>query len=77
MTKTVTALEDAGLATRTRSATDRRAVVVAATAKGRAVLERGRAARVRTIAALLAPLSKADRRALAHAAAIIAAALAR
>jgi DNA-binding MarR family transcriptional regulator len=77
MTKTVTALEDAGLATRTRSTTDRRAVVIAATARGRAVLERGRAARVRTIAALIAKVPRSDRRVLARAADIIAGALAR
>ena len=72
ITKTVTALEAAGLARRTRSAEDRRVVLVSATAKGRSLLERGRAARVRVVADLLADLSEADLRTLARAAALIA-----
>ena len=72
ITKTVTALEAAGLARRTRSVDDRRVVMVSATAKGRSLLERGRAARVRVVAGLLADLSEADLRTLARAAAIVA-----
>jgi DNA-binding MarR family transcriptional regulator len=53
ITKTVTALEAAGLVTRTRSDSDRRVVLVSATDAGRALLERGRAARVRVIAGLV------------------------
>lgn len=72
ITKTVTALEAAGLAERVRSEVDRRVVLVRATPRGRALLERGRAARVRVIAGLLAGASERDRRVLQHAAEIIA-----
>lgn len=75
ITKTVAALEAAGLVERVRSAADRRVVVVRATAAGRALLERGRAARVRVIAELLGDLSERDRRTLDRAADIIAARL--
>jgi DNA-binding MarR family transcriptional regulator len=54
ITKMVGALESAGLARRERSETDRRVVLVSATPGGRRLLQRGRAARVRAIAALLA-----------------------
>jgi DNA-binding MarR family transcriptional regulator len=54
ITKTVTALESAGLAHRERSASDQRVVLVSATSAGRRLLERGRAARVRAVAAVLA-----------------------
>lgn len=76
ITKTVTALERAGLVRRTRSERDRRVVLVAATARGRSRLERGRAARVRAVADLLDGLSAADLRTLQRAAAIIARVLA-
>jgi DNA-binding MarR family transcriptional regulator len=72
ITKTVTALEGAGLVRRSRSAEDRRVVLVAATAKGRALLERGRAARVRAVADLLGDLSDTDLRTLRRAAALVA-----
>lgn len=72
ITKTVTALEATGLARRSRSTQDRRVVLVSATAKGRALLERGRGARVRVVAELLRELSDADLRTLARAAAVIA-----
>jgi DNA-binding MarR family transcriptional regulator len=71
MTKTVAALEAAGLASRTRSADDGRVVLVAATRAGRALLERGRAARVRVVAGLIADLSDRDRRTLHRAAEIV------
>jgi DNA-binding MarR family transcriptional regulator len=77
MTKTVTALEAAGLATRTRSADDARVVLVAATDAGKALLHRGRAARVRLVAKLIADLSERDRHTLRRAASLIAGALAR
>ena len=54
ITKMVGALESAGLARRERLETDRRVVLVSATRAGKRLLERGRAARVRAIAALLA-----------------------
>jgi DNA-binding MarR family transcriptional regulator len=71
ITKTVAALEKAGLAVRERSAGDRRVVLVRATDDGRALLLRGRDARVRRVAALLGDLSERDRRALHRAAEII------
>jgi DNA-binding MarR family transcriptional regulator len=72
ITKTVAALEADGLAERVRSEEDRRVVLVRATPRGRALLERGRAARVRVIAGLIRGLSERDRRTLDRAAAIIA-----
>jgi DNA-binding MarR family transcriptional regulator len=54
ITKMVGALESAGLARRERSETDRRVVLVSATPAGKRLLQRGRAARVRAIAALFA-----------------------
>jgi DNA-binding MarR family transcriptional regulator len=72
ITKTVGALERDGLAERVRSESDRRVVLVRATPRGVARLERGRAARVRAVADLLAPVSERDRRTLARAARIIA-----
>ena len=75
ITKTVAALEADGLAERLRSAEDRRVVLVRATAAGRALLEQGRAARVRLIANLLGELSERDRRTLDRAADLIAARL--
>jgi DNA-binding MarR family transcriptional regulator len=70
-------LEAAGLVRRTRSTSDRRVVLVSATAKGRALLERGRAARVRVVAAMLSDLADADLRTLSRAANLIARLLAR
>src|SRR5215207_7894773 len=75
ITKTVAALEAAGLATRERSATDRRVVLVSATPAGRRLLERGRAARVRAVAALLADATDPQLRTLRRAAELIAARL--
>jgi DNA-binding MarR family transcriptional regulator len=72
ITKTVTALEASGLARRERSTSDRRVVLVRATGKGRTLLERGRAARVRVVAELLTGISDADLHTLDRAAAIIA-----
>lgn len=72
ITKTVTALEADGLVQRVPSAEDRRVVLVTATARGRRLLDRGRAARVEMIAGLMRGLSERDRRTLARAAAIIA-----
>jgi DNA-binding MarR family transcriptional regulator len=76
ITKTVTALEAAGLATRTRSERDRRVVLVAATDAGRELLERGRAARVLVIADLIGRLPDADVAALQRAAELLGTALA-
>jgi DNA-binding MarR family transcriptional regulator len=71
MTKTVAALEAAGLVTRTRSDPDRRIVLVAATDAGRALLEQGRAARVRVVADLIGSLPESDISALQRAAELI------
>jgi DNA-binding MarR family transcriptional regulator len=70
MTKTVTALETAGLVRRERHPTDRRIVLVTATDAGRDLLHDGRRARVRLVADLLTGLPAADRATL-HAAATI------
>jgi len=72
ISKTVTALEQAGLATRTRGGRDRRVVLVAATDAGRALLEQGRAARVRVVAEMIRSLPEADRTTLRAAADLIA-----
>lgn len=72
ITKLVTALEAAGLARRERDVTDRRLVIVTATAAGAALLERGRAARVAQIADLLAGASPAELAVLRQCAEIIA-----
>jgi DNA-binding MarR family transcriptional regulator len=75
ITKMVTAMESAGLAQRERSETDRRVVLVSATPAGKRLLERGRAARVRAIAALLADASEAELQTLRAASDVIAARL--
>jgi DNA-binding MarR family transcriptional regulator len=71
VTKTVTLLERRGLVARERSTADRRVVLVTATAAGRQLLERGRAARVRAVAELLAELPPADRAVVRRAAALV------
>ena len=72
ITKMVTALESAGLAQRERSETDRRVVLVSATPAGKRLLQRGRAARVRAIAALLADTTEAQLQTLRAASDVIA-----
>jgi DNA-binding MarR family transcriptional regulator len=72
ITKLVAALEADGLVVRERSTTDRRVVLVSATAAGRRLLERGRAARVRAVADLLADATARDLATLRRAAQIIA-----
>ncbi|HET8658282.1 MAG TPA: MarR family transcriptional regulator [Micromonosporaceae bacterium] len=72
ITKLVTALEAAGLVERSRSAQDRRVVTVSATAAGRRLLERGRAARVRSVARLLDGVPLEELAVLRRAAGIIA-----
>lgn len=75
VTKMVAALEADGLVERVRSHSDRRVVEVRATAKGRSLLESGRAARVKVIAGLFDNLTERDRATLDRAAAIVARAL--
>jgi DNA-binding MarR family transcriptional regulator len=77
ITKMVGALESAGLAQRDRSETDRRVVLVSATPLGKHLLERGRAARVRAIAALLGGATGAELLTLRAASEVIAARLVR
>jgi DNA-binding MarR family transcriptional regulator len=72
ITKLVTALERDGLATRERSAHDRRVVLVSATPAGRRLIENGRAARVRAVAALLDGLSPTELATVRRAARLIA-----
>lgn len=72
ITKLVDALEGANLVRRKRSTTDRRVVLVEPTAVGRRVLERGRTARVRLIAGLLAGATPAELSTLDEATKIIA-----
>jgi DNA-binding MarR family transcriptional regulator len=72
ITKMVSALESTGLAQRERSTTDRRVVLVSATPAGKRLLERGRAARVRAIAALLADTTEAQLQTLRAASDVIA-----
>jgi DNA-binding MarR family transcriptional regulator len=72
ITKTVTVLESAGLARRVRSDSDRRVVLVSATAAGRRLLERGRAARVRAVAGLLTDATDSQLHTLRDAAELIA-----
>jgi DNA-binding MarR family transcriptional regulator len=72
ITNTVTALESAGLARRSRSVSDGRVVLVSATAAGRRRLERGRAARGHAVAALLGDVTDAQVRTLREAAELIA-----
>jgi DNA-binding MarR family transcriptional regulator len=71
MTRVVQALAAAGLVRVERDQNDARSVRVAATAAGRRLLLAGRERRVRAFAALLAPLSAAELRDLARAAAIL------
>jgi DNA-binding MarR family transcriptional regulator len=75
MTKTVAALEAAGLVRRDRTSGDRRIVLVSATDAGRELLARGRAARVRLVAGLIAGLPERDRRTLRRAATLLLAAV--
>ena len=77
MTRIVDGLERTGLAKRSPHPDDRRATVVRATSKGRRVMERGRQQRVDLIAALLAPMPKADLAAVERAATALAHALER
>ena len=67
MSRIVDALEKQGLARRTADQEDRRAVKIAATKKGIAMLRKGRDRRVKFLAAYLATLDNADLTHIAHA----------
>jgi len=71
MTRLVNGLEADGLVTREPDAADARVTLIRATAKGRALLEAGRARRVAALARPLAALDHEDRAALARAAVLI------
>jgi DNA-binding MarR family transcriptional regulator len=60
MSRIVDGLEEAGLVARSTNASDRRGVVIEATAKGKSMLQEGRRRRVRMLAARLAQLPKAE-----------------
>jgi DNA-binding MarR family transcriptional regulator len=64
MSRLVSALERDGLVERAPHAEDGRAVVIAATSEGRAILERGRARRIAELVGLLDGLSQSDLAAL-------------
>ncbi|WP_369052407.1 MarR family winged helix-turn-helix transcriptional regulator [Kineococcus terrestris] len=71
MTRTLAALEGAGLLERTAHPTDRRQVLVSASAAGRATVEATRAARTAWLTARLQHLSPAEREVLAEAARLL------
>lgn len=71
ITRIVRELEARGLVVREATPQDRRVQRVRATAKGRRVLEAGRARRVASLATALAALPPAELAALEHAAAIL------
>jgi DNA-binding MarR family transcriptional regulator len=66
MSNSVTILEERGWARRTRSVEDRRKVVIKITPEGRKVLDEARQIMEANVADLIAPLSAADRTALAQ-----------
>ena len=65
MSRLVVELEAEGLARKTVDAADKRGVKIAATAKGQALMERGRARRLQHLSAAIAALSADERKALA------------
>ena len=71
MSRIVDALVADGLVTRETTAEDRRSVRIAATARGREVMEEGRARRVRALVARLTRLPDSELRALARGAEIL------
>lgn len=71
MSRLVAELEAEGLATKTEDAGDRRALKIAATAKGKALLEAGRERRLAVLAKQIAGLSAADQDLLKRAAGLL------
>jgi len=65
MSRLVVELEGEGLVRKTADANDRRGVKIAATAKGQALMDRGRARRLQHLTAAIATLSAEERKALA------------
>lgn len=68
MSKLVADLEAEGLVRKRADKTDKRGIVIAVTAKGRALMEAGRARRLALLRERLAKLSAGERRTLADAA---------
>ena len=66
MTRIVTGLERSGLAERVADRSDARRVQIRATAKGRRLMQKGRRARIRSLAGQLEGLSAAELRSLAE-----------
>lgn len=71
MTRLVSALEDTGLVTREADPEDKRLTRIRATAKGRALLSRGRARRVAALTAEVRGLEPGERAELTRALAIL------
>ena len=71
MSRLVDAMEREGLVRRERDPDDARAIRIEATAKGRRILERGRARRLDLLEALLADASAAEIEAVRTAAAVV------
>ncbi len=71
MSRLVAELEADGLATKTADAGDRRALKIAATAKGKALLEAGRERRLAVLAKQVAALSTAEQVLLKRAAVLL------
>ena len=67
MSRVVDGLESTGLATRRPNPDDARSWIVRATAKGRRTMERGRAARVERLSAVLQAIPAAERDVVARA----------
>lgn len=65
MSRLVAELEADGLVRKTTDAADRRGIKIAATAKGQALMERGRARRLQHLTAAIAALPADERKALA------------
>jgi DNA-binding MarR family transcriptional regulator len=72
MSRLVAEMEAEGLATKTDDKSDRRVVRIAATAKGKALLEAGRERRLEVLTAQVDGLTRAEREALQRAADILA-----
>jgi DNA-binding MarR family transcriptional regulator len=71
MTRIVDGMARDGLVQRSASPSDRRAMILAATPRGRALIERGRARRIQRLARELSSLAEEDLRALEQAVAVL------
>jgi DNA-binding MarR family transcriptional regulator len=71
MTRIVDGMVRDGLVQRSASPSDRRAMIVTVTPRGRALIERGRARRIQRLARELSSLAEEDLRTLEHAVAVL------